>query len=312
MSRPRLLPWILSAALAVGLLLGACTPPPTPEPTAGPIVVTDGLDRQVTLAEPATRIVSLAPSNTEILYAIGAGGTVVGVDPFSDYPAEAQTNATVITTYPNVSTEAVVALEPDLVLAASVTNPDDVAALEALGLTVYAVGLPATVEDIFAHITTIGELTGKTAEAEVVVTAMQQRLDALTAKLEGASQLTVFYEIDDSEPGKPWTAGPGSFTDVLITLAGGQNLGSTGTEQYFQMSVESIIEGDPDVIIFSHAGYSGRTRDEVLARPGWENVSAIWKGNVFSIDANLVDRPGPRILGGLEALAEMIHPELFA
>ena len=286
-------------------------PPPTKQPTAEPLVLTDGLGREVVLPEPAQRIVSLAPSNTEILFAIGAGDRIVGADPFSDYPPEAESIPRV-DNFPNVNTETVVALEPDLVLAAGITNPDDIAALEQLGLTVYAIGTPADIEAILASILTVGQLTGNTAQAEQVVTDLRARLEAVAAKV-GLAQSApkVFYEIDDSDPAKPWTAGPGSFTDVLISLAGSQNIGAAGQDQYFQISLEEIVSQDPRVIIFSHSGYSGRTTAQVLSRSGWENILAIKNGAVFPIDADIVDRPGPRILDGLEALAKMIHPELF-
>jgi len=320
--------------MIVMLLLAACAPaaspspappqpmatlaPPTeaptavPTPAAFPVTLTDSRGRAVTINAQPQRIVSLAPSNTEILFALGVGSQVVGADPYSDYPPEVKASAKVVVTYPNVNTEAIVALEPDLVLAAGITNPDDVAALEKLGLTVYAVGVPADMEGVFAGITAIGQVTGKSDQAEKIVAGLRARLDALSAKVAQAQpKPKVFYEIDDTDPTKPWTAGPGSFTDALITLAGGQSIGASGKSQYFQMSLEEIVNQDPDVIIFSHGGYSGRTKEEVLARKGWESIKAVKNGAVFSIDANLVDRPGPRILDGLETLAKMIHPELF-
>ncbi|MBI3763957.1 MAG: cobalamin-binding protein [Chloroflexi bacterium] len=284
---------------------------PSATPAAFPMTFTDSLGRTVKINAAPQRIVSLAPSNTEILFAIGAGSRIVGADPYSDYPPEAKSIAR-IENYPKVNAEVVVALKPDLVLAGGITNPDDVAALNKLGLTVYTIGTPAGIEAIFASIITVGQLTGNSSRAEQVVTGLRDRFQTLTDKVAQAqSRPKVFYEIDDTDPAKPWTAGPGSFTDVLITLAGGQNIGAAGRDQYFQMSLEEIVSQNPDAIIFSHSGYSGRTKEEVLARKGWENIAAIKNGIVFSIDADIVDRPGPRIVDGLEALAKMIHPELF-
>jgi len=321
----------LPLVLVLSLVLGACGPAVTPtptalptstvaptstseptlEPTSEPLTFTDGLGRTVTLTAPAQRIVSLAPSNTEIVFAIGGGDQLVGRDDLSNYPSEAAGVPSIGGTYPNVNAEQVVALHPDLVLAASVTAQDDITALEKLGLTVYAFGLPLTVEDIFVSIQTVGQLTGNTAQAEKVVADMETRLAELKTKVAQAPQPKVFYEIDDTDPNKPWTAGPKSFTHVLLTLAGGQNIGAIGTGDYFQMSLEEIVNQDPEIIIYSHASYSGRKPEEVEARAGWSTITAIKNGAVYSIDADLLDRPGPRIVDGLEALAKLIHPDLF-
>jgi iron complex transport system substrate-binding protein len=298
-------------AVPTATLAPTATPEPTLEPTAAPLTFTDGLGRTITLAAPAQRIVSVAPSNTEIVFAIGAGGQLVGRDDLSNYPSAAADVPSIGNTYPHINAEQVVALHPDLVLAASVTDKEDVAALEKLGLTVYAFGLPLTVEDILASIQTVGQLTGHTVEAEKVVTDMKTRLEGLKAKVAQAPQPKVFYEIDDTDPNKPWTAGPKSFTNVLLTLAGGQNIGAVGTGDYFQMSLEEIVNQDPEVIIYSHASYSGRKPEEIEARAGWSNITAIKNGAVYAIDADMLDRPGPRIVDGLEALAKLIHPDLF-
>jgi iron complex transport system substrate-binding protein len=304
----------------IGLILSACAAPvaptptaaPTVAPTAAPIVLTDSLGRSVTLAAPAQRIVSLAASNTEIVFALGAGGALVGRDEYSDYPAEAAAVHNIGSLYPNVNAEAVVALNPDLVLAAGITNPDDVKALADLGLTVYATSYTTSLDDIYNDIAAVGQLTGHTAEADALIGTMKTRVAAITAKTASVTERPkVFYETDDTDPSKPWTRGPGTFLEAFITLAGGQNIGSTGQDQDFQMSLEAIVSEDPAIIIFSHASYSGRTPEQILTRAGWESITAIKNNWVYAIDGNLVDRPGPRVVDGLEALAKLIQPELF-
>ncbi|MBI3241125.1 MAG: ABC transporter substrate-binding protein [Chloroflexi bacterium] len=329
MFRKLLLPF-----LALTLLLSACATPATPavqpaieptiaptvaptveptaEPTAEPIALTDSLGREVTLAAPAQRIVSLAPSNTEIAFAIGAGGQLIGRDDFSDYPPEAASVPSVGSLYPNVNAEAIVALKPDLVLAAGITSPDDVKALADLGLTVYATSYAVTLDDVYGDILAVGKLTGHAVEAENLVVSMKARVEAISAKTAPlATRPNVFYETDDTDPSSPWTRGPNSYAESLINLAGGVNVGSVGSAQDFQMSLEEIVNQNPDIIIFSHASYSGRTPEQVMARPGWETIKAVEIGAVFAIDGNLIDRPGPRVVDGLEALAKLIHPELF-
>lgn len=336
---------IFALLLAVSLMLGACAAPaaptsipvptavpatiapttaptveptteptaePTAESTAKPIILTDALGREVTLVAPATRIVSLAASNTEIVFAVGAGEALIGRDEYSDYPAEALNVPSVGSLYPNVNAEAIVALNPDLVLAAGITNPDDVKALADLGLTVYATSYAQSLDDIYNDIRAVGALTGHATDAETLVADMQTRVDAIASTTaDVADRPSVFYETDDTDPSKPWTRGPGSFLDALVTMAGGQNIGAIGEAQDFQMSLEAIVLADPAIIIFSHANYSGRTPEEVMARTGWENVAAVKNQAVYAIDGNLVDRPGPRVVDGLEALAKLIHPELF-
>ncbi len=337
MSR-KLLSFLLPLTLAASLLLGACATPavaptqtptptavpaiiaptiaptvePTTAPTAEPIVLTDALGRDVTLAAPATRIVSLAPSNTEIVFAIGAGAALIGRDDFSDYPAEALNVPSIGSLYPNVNAEAIVALKPDLVLAAGITNRDDVKALADLGLTVYATSFAVTLDDIFNDILAVGVLTGHTADADKLVTDLKARVEAVTTQTAGLTDTpTVFYEIDATDPAKPYTTGKGTFIDQLLTMAGGFNVGQVGADPYFQISLEELVAQDPTIIILGSATYGGQTPELVAQRPGWEGLAAVKNGGVYTFDDNLVSRPGPRVVAGLEALAKLIHPELF-
>ncbi len=331
--------FLLPIMLALGLLAGACAAPaatpaptavpptaapptaaPTVEPTAVPTVepspepftLTDSLGRQVTLAIPAQHIVSLAPSNTEILFAIGAGDKLVGRDDFSDYPAEAQKVPSIGSLYPKVNAEAIVALKPDLVLAAGITNPEDVKALADLGLTVYATHNATSLDDIYADILAVGQLTGHTADAEKLVADEKARVAAVTTKTTTlTNKPKVFYEVDATDPSAPWTAGPGSFIDQLLTLAGGDNVGRVSQDQYFQIGVETLIAQDPAIIILGSSTFGGQTPELVAKRVGWDKITAVKKGAVYTFDDNLVSRPGPRVVDGLESLAKLIHPELF-
>ena len=281
-------------------------------PTAAPITVTDSLGRDVTLAALPVKIVSLAPSNTEILFALGAGDLLIGRDEFSDYPAEALAVPSVGSLYPSVNTEAVVALEPDLVLAAGITSPDDVQKLEDLGLTVFTTRIAGTIDDIYADIQDVGTLTGHTAEADALVADMQARVAAVqTATANIGERPTVFYELDATDPASPYTTGPGTFNDQLITLAGGENVGNLSTEQYFQISLEQLVAADPQIIVLGSFTYGGQTPEIVAARDGWADIAAVKNGKVFTFDDNLISRPGPRIVDGLEELAKLSHPELF-
>lgn len=301
------------AFLLLALMLSACAAPltPTAEPTPAPLTLTDGLGRAVTLAAPARRIVSLAASNTEIVFAIGAGSQLVGREEFSDYPPEALNVPSIGSLYPKANAEAIVALQPDLVLAAGITNPDDVKALADLGLAVYATRFNVTLEDVYADILAVGQLSGHSAEAEKLVADMQARAQAVTDKIAPLSNRpTVFYEVDATDPAKPYTAGTGTFIDQLLTLAGGANAGAVEAS-YFQMSLETLVAQNPSVIILGSATYGGQTPELVAQRAGWEAIAAVQNGAVYAFDDNLISRPGPRVIEGLEALAKLIHPEVF-
>lgn len=292
----------------LSLLLAGCQSSPAPTPTAAPIVVQDGLERTVSLAQPALRIVSAAPSNTEILFAIGAGSQVVGRDDFSDFPPEALSLPGVGGGWNDYNEEAIIALQPDLVLMAGLNTPEQVKALEDAGITVYYLPNPTTLEELYANLDTVGKLTGHEKEATDLVASLRARVQAVTERIAVYSfKPVVFYELDASVPSSPWTAGPGTFIDTLIDMAGGFNLAMDLHGAWIQISQEELILRDPDIILLGDANY-GVTVESVAQRPGWEVLKAVREGKVFPFDDNLLSRPGPRLVEGLEALAKILHP----
>lgn len=304
--------------LAASLILAACQPAApaataTPEPTAtpAPIVVTDGLGRTVTLKGPAQRIVSMAPSNTEILYAVGAGAQVVGRDEFTNYPAEAASLPSVGGSMGKYSQEAIVNLKPDLVMAAEINTPDQVKALEDLGLTVYYLSNPKDLDGMYQNLMIVAKLTGHETETAALVDSLKKRVEAVTSKLANvSSRPTVFYELDATDPNAPYTSGPGTFLSQLVDMAGGKNIGADLSSAWAQISVENLIVADPDFIILGDSNY-GATPEAVAARAGWSALKAVKNNQIFPFNDDLVSRPGPRLVDGLEALAALIHPEVF-
>ncbi len=285
-------------------------PPASAVPATSSITLADGLNRTVTLSGPAQRVVSLAPANTEILFAIGAGAQVVGRDETSDYPAEALVLPT-IGGYSGFNLEAIVALHPDLVLAGGINTPELVASLEQLGLTVYFLPNPTTLEEMYTNLETVARLTGHESETAALVESFKVRVAAVDEKILPLSYVpTVYYELDATEPTKPFTAGPGSFVDLLIARAGGINIGAELQGQWAQISLEQLVVANPVIIILGDAAY-GETPEKVAQRPGWGTLTAIQTGQVFPIDDNLVSRPGPRLVDGLEAMAKLLHPGVF-
>jgi iron complex transport system substrate-binding protein len=298
---------LLLTVLTLGLLITACAPL---APAAEGLHFTDGLGRDVTLAGPAERVVSLAPSNTEILFAIGAGEQVVGRDQFSDYPAESAAVTDIGSTFEALNTELIVSLEPDLVLAAEINTPEQVHALEDLGLTVYYLNNPHTLEEMYENLALVGQLTGHAVEASELTESLQVRVAEVDEKIAPiSSRPNIFYELDGTDPAKPYTAGKGTFITLLIERAGGHNIASD-IEGYPQLSLEQVVAADPAFIILGDSMW-GVTPEMVAARPGWQDLSAVKNGQVYPFDDNLVSRPGPRLVDGLEALAKLLRPELF-
>jgi len=274
-------------------------------------VLTDGWGREITLPKPAQQIVSLAPSNTEILFAVGAGAQVAGRDTFSDYPAQALDLPDIGGSMGEYSTEAIVAAQPDLVLAADITAPEYVQSLEDLGLKVFVLSNPVDLEGMYANLETAGQLTGHLEESQTLVAALKERVSAVTQSLSMIENRTsVFYEVDGSDPNAPWTSGPGSFIDLLINMAGGQNAASALENPWGQLSLENLLQVDPNFILLGDAAW-GTTPESVAARAGWDALSAVQNGQVLPFDDNLASRPGPRLVDGLEALAQILHPEAF-
>lgn len=300
---------ILSIMISASLISGCSSGNTTGQ--QGEIKLTDGLGREVALEQPGQRIVSLSPSVTEILFALGAGEQVVGRDSFSNYPAEVSAIQDVGGSMGNYSIETIASLQPDLVIAAEINTPEQVKALEDMGITVYYLSNPADLAGMHEMLLTVGRLSGRQAEAEALNKSLRERVERvqeLVAKAE--TRPLVFYELDGTDPAKPWTPGPGSFLDELLRAAGGENAAAGLTSAWAQISIEELLVKDPDIILLGDSIY-GMTPDQVIARPGWEGLTAIEAGYIYEFNDDLVSRPGPRLVDGLEELTRLIHPELF-
>jgi len=298
----------LFLTLLLALTLTACGSAPT---SSGKITLTDGLGREVKLDAPAQRVVSLAPSNTEILFALGAGSQVVGRDELSDYPKEAKTISSVGGSMGDFSKEAILALKPDLVLASELNPPDLVASLEKLGLTVYFISNPKTFEDLYKNLEIVAQLTGHEKEASALNKSLQARVSAVDEKIMPLSyRPIVFFELDATDPLAPWTAGPGTFIDQLIARAGGINIGSQLKGDWAQISSENLVVANPQIILLGDALY-GVTIESVKARPGWDVISAVKNDAMYPFNPDTASRPGPRLVDALEEMAKLLHPELF-
>jgi|WetSurMetagenome_2_1015567.scaffolds.fasta_scaffold28461_4 iron complex transport system substrate-binding protein len=270
------------------------------------VELVDGLGRTVSLSSVPQKIVSLAPSNTELLFAVGAGKQVVGRDEFSDFPVEVKDIASVGGSMGKYSLEQITALHPDLILAAEINTQEQVKSFEDLGLKVFYLSNPKDLDGLYQNILIVGQLTGKEKESEELISSLQKRVKAVTALLKPDTKpVKVFYEMDGSEPSKPWTAGKGSYVDVLLTLAGGTNIANDAGEGWIQYSQEALIVANPDVILLGDSAY-GVSVESVSSRAGWGTLSAVTNHQIYPFDDNLVSRPGPRLVDALEQLSKLL------
>lgn len=286
-------------------------PTNTPEPTEAPIVLTDDLGNEITLEGPAQKIVSLSPSMTESLFALGAGDRIIARESNSTYPEEAQEIEDIGAIWEGLPVEKIVSLEPDLVVAAEIISPDQVNQLRDVGLTVFWQENPEDFQGLYENLEEIARLVDQGPEEDELVSSLKERVSAVEKKLEEVDEEPlVFYELDATDPSNPYTVGAGSFISYIINKAGGQNLGDALEGGYPQISSEEIIAQDPDYILLGDAQY-GVTAQAVAERPGWDQLTAVQEGRVVEINDDLVSLPGPRLVEGLEEVAKKIHPEVF-
>lgn len=274
---------------------------------AYPIDIEDNFGNKETIVKEPVRIVSLSPSNTEILFALGLGDKVVGVTSNCNYPQEATTKEIVGGYEANL--EKIVELDPDLVLVYGSGDEGEVKLLRDAGINVLGF-MPETIDAVIADIKTIGKITGTSDAAEILTKEMILKKDKILDIVKGQKKLKVFYEI--------WhdplmAAGKGSFMDELITMAGGENIAEDADGAYPEYDLEQLVERNPEVYLAS-ADTSEKTVESVKIRPGFENISAIENDRIYifeGIEADIVSRPGPRIIEALELVAKSIYPELF-
>ena len=293
---------VILLALLVSMVVGC-------KPQFQPGTITDDLGRMVTIDRLPQRIVSHVPSITETLFALGLGEKVVGVSDYCDYPKEAKLKPSVGNYY-NPSIEKIVELEPDLVLTDGYSE-GLIEQLEDLGITSFVIN-PEDIDHILRDIELLGEISGTRERAEELLEDMQKRISRVLNRVKDAHRVKVFYVFDATELNNPWTAGPGSIVDSLISMAGGENISAKAQGSWVQFNIEALVDSDPEIIIIdAHHGTAVITPAELEEHPIWQKISATKEGRIFVVDGDLVNRNGYRIVQGLEEMARIIHPELF-
>ncbi len=268
------------------------TTPPTASAAAFPVTLVDFQGQSVVVSARPQRIVSIGPSNTEFLFALGAADRVVGVDDFSDEPAEAKAKEKVGGVKPNV--EKIVSLRPDLVVSVKISD-GSLAKIAAQSITVLVVD-PVGASDVPRTATLLGRAVG--VDGEKLARSIQEGVDAVKLKAATLRKRRVYHEIDASDPNKLFTVGPGSFIHDLIEIAGGTNVAAGAGSPYPQLSPEQVVRADPEVIVFTSFGV---TAAQIAARPGWSVITAVKNRRIAKVEGSLMDRPGPRLPGAAEA-----------
>ncbi|MGE5252810.1 MAG: ABC transporter substrate-binding protein [Planctomycetaceae bacterium] len=268
---------------------------------------TDEVGRTVEVNGPPRRIVSVAPNVTEILFALGLGGRLVGVTTYCQYPPEAL-KIEKIGGYINPSLERIVALRPDLVVGIAEGDLRTfVDKLTALKIPVY-IANPRDALDVLTSIRKIGEITFAPEPARKIVRSMEEKMQSIRGKVQGRPRPRVLHILDFNPL---ISAGKGTFVDDLIRLGGGRNVAETAAGKYPRFSMEEVLVQDPEVILLS----SMKSQDPLVKQrrwwERWKTISAVKHGRIYVLDSDLIHRPSPRMGEGLEQVARAIHPEAF-
>ena len=307
--RARSLLWLVLVLLvALALAAGGCQRVSEPEVPATQTVI-DSMGRQVELPKQIAKIVSVSPTATEIVFAVGAGDRVVGVDEYSNYPPEAQ-DLPKVGGYLDVNVEAIVALQPDVVLVSTI-HRETVEQLGSLGIKCVVVE-PRNVEDVYTAMLAVAQMSGQSGQAQSVIDQMKETIAAVAAKVRDIpadERRLVFYEVWDDPL---MSAGPETYIHEIIVLSGGRNLTEDADTDYPIIGYEVVVARDPHVVIYpTYHGGIGLSAETLSDRPGWSGLTAVRENRIQGIDADIVSRGGPRIAEAVAEMARLIYPELF-
>lgn len=267
-----------------------------------PMTIRDQFNRGITIVKRPTRLISTSPANTEILYALGLAERIVGVTSWCDYPPEVNKKERIGNLIP-LNQEKILSLRPDLIIASDINGRQSVENLEELGVTVIAVN-PTSIGNSLKALTLLGKITGEERKAQDLVIEIQDCINRLEKRKKanrtaGGKQkrLKVLVIVGGRLKGEPlWTAGPGTFLHEAIILTGGSNIAQGIGMRWGQMSLESVLHHNPDLII-TELDSNKFFQDKI-----WAEVAAVRKEQVYTIDINLFSRPGPRLVNALEEL----------
>src|SRR5579859_4035237 len=307
--------FLLSLTLAAcgGQSQGTAAPTSTaPTATAAPALDANGTPIAMPTTAPQ-RIVSLVPSTSEELAALGLASHIVGVDFYTNYPASVMKLPQVSDANGKYNIEQIVALKPDLVLSYGNLTQQYDSKLKSLGLNVVVLPV-ANFNQALQQILLVGRLTFTQDAASKLVGQLQQQIDQVKSVVTGTPAPKVMIELDYSTPGKPYVFGGGSFGDDLLIDANGTDIfhDNTSGQGYPQVSDEAVIAANPQYVILTEDPKYGGGPATVYKRPNWSNIDALKNKHVYYVNSDLMSRPGPRLVEGLRCVAQLVHPDKFS
>ncbi|MBP0724252.1 ABC transporter substrate-binding protein [Bacillus sp. RG28] len=284
----------------------------TTQQAAFPVTVTDATKSKFTIKKEPKRIVSLMPSNTEILFALNKGKDVVGVTDYDNYPTSVSKIAKVSGKNMTFNVEKIISLKPDLVLAhqsSLATAGDAFKQLKDARIPVYVVKDAETFDSVYGTILDIGKVTGKVKEANSVINKMKTNLKKVQDKV-AKSKVHPSVYVEVSGPPQIYTPGNGTFINEMLNKIGAKNIASN-QKGWIQYSEEAVIKANPDVIITTYGYYEKDLPKKIVARQNWGTIKAVQNKRVYDVNSDTTSRPGPRLVEGVEELAKAIYPELY-
>lgn len=298
---------LLVALLLIGIIFAGCNKAPAPTPTAGPepdsgMTIIDMMGREVKLEAPATRVIALTAADCEILYALGAGDTLIGRGAYCDYP-EQVLEVQAVESGSETNIEQIIALEPQVVIMSTMAQSgEQVQALERAGIKVVETNA-YDINGTYEAIALIGTVTGKNDEAEALVAEMKAGFDELISKSDPNSGKTIYFEVSPLQYDL-WTAGSETFMDEMASMLGLTNIFADVTD-WGMISEEQVLERNPDYIVSTSMSYGAV--DEIAGRKGWQDVTAVKNGRILNTYNNETTRPGPRLVDGARMIYELAY-----
>jgi len=277
------------------------------EEASFPVTVTDGNGEEFTMEKEPETIVSLMPSNTEIAYALGLGEKMLAGSDFDNYPEEALELEKIGGL--ELNTEAIVALEPDLVLAHPGNPIEGIEQLQEAGLTIYVVKDATNFDEVYESIEAVAKVTGSTQKATEIIDNMKNDLAKIEDKAKAITEderKSVFVEISPAP--EIYAPGKGTFEQAIIDIIQADNI--VTEDGWVMLNEEAVIEGNPDVIVVTY-DFVENVEEEIKARDGWQDITAVKEDKIILLDPDLVSRPGPRLVEGALELAKAIYPDVF-
>jgi len=271
-----------------------------------PYTVTDDLGKEITFDQVPEKVISLQPSNTEILFALDAGDKVIGATEFDNYPAEAAKIERVSDSM-TINAEKIIALKPDVVIAYTIGDMNTLKPLEDAGIKIFVIESAESFEEVYSDIDQLATVMNVKEKGNQLIKSIKKKIADVSDKVAKVNKTAIYFEISPSP--ELYTAGSGTFQNEILEKAGIGNI-FEDQEGWPTVSEEEIIKRNPAVITTT-VGYTDDPIGEIKSRKGWGDIKAVAEGQVYKLDENIMSRPGPRIGDAVELAAKTIYPDLF-